>query len=233
MLARLHNRLRQYRDSGPVIRPLIARYCIGKGLEIGPGKSPQCPPDRTEYLDKHTENADGTPNANIIAEADSIPRPDASYDFVFSSHVLEHLPNVIKALHEWLRVLKPGGNLFLVLPHADRTFDRMRAKTTLEHLIEDHQKGVTAPDRSHIEEMERGWKAQGRPEDDEEYRRRWGADPWDWDFRFANDVVHYHVWTQDEIVRLLQHLGLKILYANELVTEREDSFVVVARKPAE
>jgi hypothetical protein len=38
-------------------------------------------------------------------------------------------------------------------------------------------------------------------------------------------------WTQDEIVRLYQHLGLKIAHVAEIAPEREDSFIVVARKP--
>ncbi len=44
--------------------------------------------------------------------------PDGSLDFVFSSHCLEHLERVGKrALRLWLRKLKPGGILFLYLPH--------------------------------------------------------------------------------------------------------------------
>ena len=47
----------------------------------------------------------------------SISESDRSLDFVFSSHVLEHLSEPERALKEWQRVLKPGGVLFLYLPH--------------------------------------------------------------------------------------------------------------------
>lgn len=123
------------------------------------------------------------------------------------------------------------GTLFLILPHGDRTLDRHRAKTTLQHHIDDFTTLTDRPDRSHIEEITAGWSAN---EDAEAagivYEREWGAHRWDWDFRFENDVIHFHVWTQDEIVRLLQYLNFKIIFVDEFVPERTDSFVVVARK---
>jgi len=59
------------------------------------------------------------------------------YDFVISSHVLEHTANPILALSQWLRLLKDQGTLVLILPHKDNTFDHRRPVTTLEHLIDD------------------------------------------------------------------------------------------------
>lgn len=47
--------------------------------------------------------------ANIL----SIPYADQTFDLVMSAHVLEHLPDPRKALIEMLRVLKPGGRLFI------------------------------------------------------------------------------------------------------------------------
>jgi SAM-dependent methyltransferase len=146
---------------------------------------------------------------------------------------LEHVPNTIRTLNEWLRVLKPGGIMFTVLPHAERTIDRYRAVTTLEHHLEDFAQGIDQTDRSHFEEMKAGWlQLPGDPEEGAaNYRREWGAELWDWDFRIKHSVLHYHVWTQDEIVRLYQHLGLKIVSVAEIAPEREDRFIVVARKP--
>lgn len=43
--------------------------------------------------------------------------PDASFDWLFSSHVLEHLPSPRRALCNWLRVVKPGGWLLISVPH--------------------------------------------------------------------------------------------------------------------
>ncbi len=44
---------------------------------------------------------------------------DGKADFVYSSHLLEHLEDYKKALGEWWRLLKVGGNLVLYLPHKD------------------------------------------------------------------------------------------------------------------
>jgi SAM-dependent methyltransferase len=229
-------RLLRARDSigerAPLIPRLVRRYCTGSGIEIGAGKDPYGSPANTVFLDRHTDNAQGTAGAGIVADAAAIPRPDATFDFVLSSHCLEHHQNTLKALNEWLRVLKPGGILFLVLPHADRTFDRHRQKTTLEHHIRDYETLGEDLDRSHVEEAEAGMR---RLADLAEWERRheevWGAGFWDWEHRFRNDAFHFHVWTQDEIVRLLHYLGLAIAFVEERVPERYDSFVVVARKP--
>ena len=45
----------------------------------------------------------------------SIPYADASFDFVMAAHVLEHLPEPLCALKEMVRVLRPGGILFVCL----------------------------------------------------------------------------------------------------------------------
>ncbi|WP_280164066.1 class I SAM-dependent methyltransferase [Rhizobium sp. RU36D] len=45
-----------------------------------------------------------------------IPFPDHSFDIVFSSNVLEHVPNLVQMHSEIRRVLKPGGYALHVLP---------------------------------------------------------------------------------------------------------------------
>jgi SAM-dependent methyltransferase len=46
----------------------------------------------------------------------SIDRPDAAYEFVACSHVLEHVADDRKALSELLRITTANGLLFLVVP---------------------------------------------------------------------------------------------------------------------
>jgi len=78
---------------------------------------------------------------------------DDAYDFLISSHMLEHSANPIRALMEWKRVIKPDGGLLLVLPHRDGTFDRRRPVTPLQHLIEDFEQGMGEEDLSHVPEI--------------------------------------------------------------------------------
>lgn len=43
-----------------------------------------------------------------------------SLDFVYSSHLLEDFADWTPALKEWVRVLKPGGNLIILIPDRER-----------------------------------------------------------------------------------------------------------------
>jgi ubiquinone/menaquinone biosynthesis C-methylase UbiE len=49
-------------------------------------------------------------------DGDSLPFPDDSFDRLIATHVLEHVPFPHLAIQEWVRVLKPGGILSLILP---------------------------------------------------------------------------------------------------------------------
>ena len=75
---------------------------------------------------------------DIESEGDSLPFDDKSYDFIISSHVIEHFFDPIKALKEWERVAKKY--IFIIVPHKERTFDRDRPITTIKEL-EDRHKG--------------------------------------------------------------------------------------------
>lgn len=87
---------------------------------------------------------------DIASPGDQLPLDDSSVDFVISSHVIEHFPDPIKALKEWRRVVRPGGYIYVVAPHKERTFDKDRDRTTLAELIERHKTGIGPdPDAAH------------------------------------------------------------------------------------
>jgi glycosyltransferase involved in cell wall biosynthesis/SAM-dependent methyltransferase len=88
---------------------------------------------------------------DIVAPGDDLPLEDSSVDFVISSHVMEHFAEPIKALKEWHRVVRPGGYIFVIAPHKNRTFDRNRERTTLAELIDRHETGNVPdnPDAGH------------------------------------------------------------------------------------
>jgi len=64
--------------------------------------------------------ADLTPADSEIEQVDitDIPYDSESFDFVIANHVLEHVPNHIKALTELKRVLKTGGRAILQTPYS-------------------------------------------------------------------------------------------------------------------
>lgn len=69
------------------------------------------------------------PNVDLVADAKELPYDDDSVDEIVAHHVLEHLTfkDAEIALHEWYRVLKPGGTLELGVPDFDLCVDLMRA----------------------------------------------------------------------------------------------------------
>jgi GT2 family glycosyltransferase/SAM-dependent methyltransferase len=81
---------------------------------------------------------------HVSAAADAVPLPSESEDFVLSSHVLEHCPDLVRTLVEWYRLVRPGGLLYMIVPHRDAApSDVGRPLTTWEHVVEDYARHVT------------------------------------------------------------------------------------------
>lgn len=56
------------------------------------------------------------PSVDHVVDLQKLPFSDASYDFVFASHVLEHIPDDRRAIREIRRILRPGGIAVLPVP---------------------------------------------------------------------------------------------------------------------
>lgn len=57
-----------------------------------------------------------TSRIDLVSDITAIPAPDASFDAILCSEVLEHVPESTHALDEFARLLKPGGTLILTAP---------------------------------------------------------------------------------------------------------------------
>lgn len=53
---------------------------------------------------------------DIVCDILDIPEPDASFDAVLCTEVLEHLPDPVRALDEMARLLRPGGMFIITAP---------------------------------------------------------------------------------------------------------------------
>jgi SAM-dependent methyltransferase len=82
------------------------KYCKGNGLDIGYGGDLVVPGARGWDF----EHGDAQYLKGV---------PDESFDFVYSSHTLEHVSDAEIAIKNWYRVLKHGGYLILYIPHRD------------------------------------------------------------------------------------------------------------------
>lgn len=147
------------------------------------------------------------PGTQWIREATTLTGiADEAYDFILSSHCLEHVANPLRALHEWRRAVKPEGHLVLILPDPRRSFDHRRSVTTLEHLRKDFADGTAEDDLSHAEEVlaQHDLKRDRRAGSLEKFRQRVGQNP-------ANRCLHHHVFDLPLLAATLAETGWQVL----------------------
>jgi SAM-dependent methyltransferase len=90
-------------------------YFVGVGIDIGGKPDPLALYQEffpLMHAIKTWDWEDG--DAQFLAGVD-----DETLDFVHSSHCLEHLVDPETGLHNWFRVLKPGGYLIITVPDED------------------------------------------------------------------------------------------------------------------
>ena len=143
---------------------------------------------------------------NFIREATDLHGlPDNSYDFILSSHSLEHTANPVGALKEWMRVANPGGSFIIILPHYRHTFDHRRKPTPVSHMVADYEQRTEETDQTHVQEvlelhdLFRDPQA-GTPE---QFRSRSLNN-------FKNRCIHHHVFDEVNSRELLQTVGLEV-----------------------
>lgn len=86
--------------------PMELSILRGQGIDIGCGPDPVTPDVRRFDIE------DG--DANVISQF-----VHEQFDFVYSSHCLEHMHDPRQALLEWWKLVKPGGHLFFIVPDED------------------------------------------------------------------------------------------------------------------
>lgn len=165
------------------------------------------PRDQTYCFD-----SDRPAGRQFIAEATALGMiPSQSYDFLLSSHVLEHCANPILALTEWKRLLKAGGTLVLLLPNKEHTFDRRRPVTTLQHMITDFETGMTEDDGTHVAEVLALHDFDRDPDagDLESFKLRCARN-------IENRCLHHHVFDAPAAAQLIRYAGLTIHSVEEI-----------------
>jgi SAM-dependent methyltransferase len=112
--------------------PFAQHFCKGEGLDVG----------------GWTEKGWVYPGARVVNidlddEYHAHNLPTGTYDYIFSSHTLEHLDDYISALEHWRTRLRPGGALFLYLPHPDMEYWRPENNRKHRHLFYPHDVAKT------------------------------------------------------------------------------------------
>lgn len=104
----------------PIIE-FIDKYsnrCRGKLVDIGCGNKPYI--NYFRHIDKYVGVDVNKGEADIIANAKSLPIENDSIDAVPCNQIIEHDPDPDKIIAEIHRILKPGGILILSAPQMGR-----------------------------------------------------------------------------------------------------------------
>lgn len=236
---RHHRRMRQRGE-------IAERYLSGEGIEIGALHIPlRTPPGvRVRYVDywpvtQQRERYDELGWVELvpvdIIDDGQVLRtlPDESFDFVVANHVIEHCEDPLGTLEAWLRVLRPGGVVYVGVPDKRYTFDRHRAETAVDHVVEDYRRGPESSRRAHWEELARTVYGVPGPEVGRFVEARMDASG-------AAELVerqqpHYHAWTPRGFRAVLERARTELgqPYRVEEIRELDAEFVAILRKTSE
>jgi len=224
----------------------VEKYFKNKvGLEIGgPSKffsKNGCMPiypivarlDGVNFAPKTTWTGDIDPSKGYLVEGKSLGKQfilDATdlskleketYDFVLSCNVIEHIANPLKAIEQWLSVLKPGGVLVIVAPRKELNFDHNRDIVKFNHLLADYYNNVQEDDLGHLEEVLKLHDLTLDPEAGtfEEFKERCLKN-------FENRCLHHHVFDLNVLSEIYIHFKLSIISKFEIPTD----YVIIGMK---
>jgi O-antigen biosynthesis protein len=210
---------------------LAAEFLRGSGIEIGAlHLAIRMPPGASvRYVDRMTV-LELRAHYPELAEWDLVPVDivddgevlatieDESVDFIIANHFLEHCEDPIRTIETHLRKLRPGGVLFYAVPDKRYTFDFRRPRTLLSHVVSDHENGPEASRSDHYLE----WvQLVGSGRDAQELEAECYS-------------IHFHVWTQADLVQLMLHCHERFgNFEIEAVRRHEIESIVVLRKDGE
>lgn len=120
-------------------------------LEIGPAHKPVFTGSSVRYFDvqdaaglrdratTHNEDPSRTPaKIDFVSPTGDLSIVEGVLDAVFSSHAIEHQPDLVQHLIDIERLLKPGGAYFVICPDKRYCFDRHIPESTIGDVIEAH-----------------------------------------------------------------------------------------------
>mgnify|MGYP001243487491 CR=1 FL=1 len=144
-----------------------------------------------------------------------------TYDFVLSSHSLEHIANPLKAINEWKRVIKENGHILIVLPNPLSNFDHRRPLTKFDHILEDFKNNILEDDLTHLEKILELHDIERDPDAGsfESFKKRSMNN-------FTNRGLHHHVFSIDLIEKILKYAKLSII--EKEVTDTD--IIILAQK---
>lgn len=233
----------RHRTMFATIRHVIAsRYLKGEGIEIGALHNPLIVPNgaTVRYVDKWTaEHLAATypelkdrklVKIDYIDDGETLATiRENSVDFIIANHLLEHCRNPLRTIERMFALLKNDGVLYLTVPDKRYTFDAPRSVTPIQHLVREYHEGTEWSQQFHAEEYARDALGVVAAAELEEKIREILATG-------GNSDMHWHVWTQDEVLEIILALKREVglSFETELFFRNGDFEVIfLLRKTAQ
>ncbi len=223
---------------------IVHEYLDGlNGIEIGASSHNSFGLDKTggyanvDYKASHGDlwqsgSALAPAKVNIVASGDELPFKDESLDYVISSHALEHFFDPIKTIEEWFRVVRKNGYVVMIIPHKERTFDKLRPVTSVHELIARNKNILTEEKyfyRTDVEESDNlilPYDFLRIIENDEEKVENYKP------IRQDIDIAHLHlsVWDTETFVELCKKMQWNIKEVQDVDDKVGNGFLVILQK---
>lgn len=142
-------------------------FSTGHGLEVGPLHRPLLTRDvadvsyvdvypRAKLIEVHAHSprvrGEDIPEIDFplwdgerVRTIDEATKAGAPFDWIYASHVVEHVPDLIGWLQQLESISTPDGALVLVVPDRRYCFDAHRPPTTVGEMVLAHDNGDTIP----------------------------------------------------------------------------------------
>ncbi|HRV76009.1 MAG: methyltransferase domain-containing protein [Candidatus Nomurabacteria bacterium] len=194
------------------MRQFITQGLTGKGVEFGAAANPLPIPLGTKILYADLFNKEQLESelystslfeyvpTDIHTNFDKMEGiKNSSLDFIIASHVIEHVRDPIGAMNTAWDKLKKGGELVLIVPKRERTLDKTRPATQLEHLVEDNKSPSRYRDALHVVEF---YAHTNKIKDLKKV--------YDLAIKSITDdqhSMHYHVWNEHEFNKVIKYIN--------------------------
>lgn len=214
-------------------RKKLYQLCTGNGVEIGPGLNPQIKSSdkvNVKYIEQATPDEweklygiDAKKNVDpklwndyVIGNANCIPVESNSQDFIFSSHLVEHLANPLGHLEYWGTLLKKGGVIVAIIPDKSGCKDYVFEESSFEEIEEEYKSHSTEPTLAHYQR----WSQYRMPHSNA------------LDLMEAGRSIHVHFYTPNSMQEILKKMSKNIGFSDySIISEHNHKdFFVILRK---
>ena len=185
-------------------RKALFNRCQGDGVELGPGPSPhirlsngrqvfyveqKSPNEWAElYGDHYKVGFDpALVPFYVVGDAHQIPVEPGSLDFIYCSHVFEHLVNPLGHLEIWSSLLRGNGQVLMVIPDYIGSKDYLADPSTMAEILTEYGAGTFTPSLGHYHKYA---SARGAPDTAQKLFD-------------SGSSIHMHYYSNDNMQQLL------------------------------